>query len=220
MSGLKYAFASVRGELEAALAAIEKPIAAAASGAMREAADLGKVKAREAIAAAGFSRKWQNAMRADAFPKRGVDSTSAAAVLRHTIPYASVFAEGATVSGRPNLWVPLSTTPKINAREKLTPKAFVGAFGPLFSMRNAATPVLAARLSVSKSAAKRGAPYKITKVALKRGARREGIVRAVPVFIALRNVTIPRKFDLEPAFASAADALPSLYAKHLKPEDF
>lgn len=220
MASLAFAFASVRGELEEELAKIEAPIAKAATAAMREAADLGKAAARERIAAAGFSRKWQNAMRAESYPRKGVASTSAAAELFHAIPYAGVFAEGATITGKPDLWVPLSTTPKIGARKKLTPDGFEAAFGPLVSIKGRGRPMLGARLSVSRAAARRGGPYKVTKAGLARGRNREGIIRVVPVFVALRQVSIGRKFNLEAAFSAAADALPALYEKHLDPEDF
>jgi hypothetical protein len=42
---------------------IQRPIAKAATAAIREAGEIAKRDGRASIAAAGFSRKWQNALR-------------------------------------------------------------------------------------------------------------------------------------------------------------
>lgn len=215
MASLSFNFAIVKGEFEKAMAETIKPIAEAGTAAIREASEIGKRDGRTSIATAGFSKKWQNALRADVFPKR-VTSANAAANFYHAIPYAGVFEEGATIRGKPRLWVPLSTTPKVSARARLTPKSFTQAFGPLFSLQNARKPVLAANLTVSKSAAKRGPPYKPTKAGLRKGAAGQGIVRAVPVFVGVDTVNIRKRFKLAAAFERAADQLPALYVKNLK----
>src|SRR5690606_14187289 len=52
-----------------AFMAAEEPIAKAATAAVSEAAAEIKAEARAQIGAAGFSRKWQNALRVDFYPK-------------------------------------------------------------------------------------------------------------------------------------------------------
>ena len=70
-----------------------------------------QAKGRADIAAAGFSRRWQNAFRVDVFPRGRKVSVDAAAWVFHKIPYAEVFEEGATIRGRPYLWIALPGTP-------------------------------------------------------------------------------------------------------------
>lgn len=215
MASLSFNVAIVKGEFEKAMAETIKPIAEAGTAALRDMSEIGKRDGRQAIAGAGFSKKWQNALRADVFPKRGA-SEGAAANFYHAIPYAGVFEEGAVIRGKPRLWVPLSTTPKISARKRLTPQSFTQAFGPLFALQNSRKPILAAKLAVSKSAAKRGPPYKPTKAGLRKGAADQGIVRAVPVFVGVDTVNIRKRFELQRSFANAADQLPALYLKNLQ----
>ena len=50
-------------------------MAAAATAAVREAADTVKSKGRANIAAGGFGRKWQNALRANVYPRGDRKST-------------------------------------------------------------------------------------------------------------------------------------------------
>jgi hypothetical protein len=212
---MRFAVRVAKGEFAAAMEEIYQPIADAGTAAIREASEVAKTEGRRRIAAAGFSKKWQNTLRAEAYPKRG-ESASAAAWIYHRIPYAAVFEEGATIRGRPRLWVPMSHAPKLTGRERLTPQNFTRKVGPLFSMRGARKPVLAANLSVSKSAARRGPPYKPTRAGLRKGAAGQGIVRAVPIFVGVDTVSIRKRFDLRSAFEGAADQLPNLYLKHLR----
>ncbi len=214
--GLKFTVSLLQGEFDRALQGVYEPIAQAATDACREAADLGKTQARASIAAAGFSRQWQNALRADVFPKSPKASASAAVQFYHSIPYAGVFETGAVIRGKPKLYVPLPSAPKRVARRRLTPERFVQNIGPLFPMKLKGKTYLAARLGLSKPAAKRGPPYKMTMAELRRGARFEGVVRTVPIFVGVDLVNIRKRFDVQSAFNAAADALPRLYDKNMR----
>src|SRR5207253_846581 len=79
---------------------LQRPIAKAATAAVREAGEIAKRNGRASIAAAGFSRKWQNALRVNVYPPQG-DSMRPAAFLFHKIRYAGVFEEGAVIGGKP-----------------------------------------------------------------------------------------------------------------------
>lgn len=68
---------------------IERPIAKAGIAAVREAGEIAKSKGRASIAASGFSRKWQNALRVNIYPPQG-DSLCPAAFIFHKIRYAGV----------------------------------------------------------------------------------------------------------------------------------
>jgi hypothetical protein len=72
--------------------------------------EIAKRDGRASIAAGGFGPKWQNALRANVYP-RGGDSIRAAAVIYHKVPYAIAFEEGAIIQGKPLLWLPLPTVP-------------------------------------------------------------------------------------------------------------
>ncbi len=61
----------------------------AATAAVREAAELAQAGRRASIAAAGFSRKRQNALRSKVYLP-GRDSMRAAAPIYHKVPYAKV----------------------------------------------------------------------------------------------------------------------------------
>lgn len=212
---LKFSFEQIEGSFGGLLDGYFDPIKEAATGAMKDVSDLAKTRGRDEIARAGFSKRWQNTLRNDTFPRRGF-SADAAAWLYHRIPYAGVFEEGATIRGRPRLWVPLSSTPKLGRNKRLTPQNFARDMGKLVPMTNARQPLLGAKLAVTKAAARRGPPYKVTKSALRRGASGQGIIRTVPVFAGVDTVQIRKKFDLERAFRGAADRLPQLYLDNLK----
>ncbi len=216
---LKIAFQFARGDFDKAMEEIYKPIAEAGTAAIRAAADQVKVKARASIAAAGFSKKWQNALRADVFPKKGV-SANAAVFIYHAIPYADVFEDGATVRGKPKLWLPLTTTPKKKDRKKLTPERFATEIGDLYTMnRPGKNPLLVARMRVSEAEARRGPPYKVRLSALIRGGQQgAGVVVSVPVFVGISSVNIAKKFNIRQAIEDAADDLPRLYLDNLKVE--
>ncbi len=100
---LSFLYRATKGEFDEAMREMQRPMAEAATSAMQEAADNIKSEGRAKIASAGFSKKWQNALRVDAFPRRGKVSINAAAFAFHKIPYADVFEEGATIRGKPRL---------------------------------------------------------------------------------------------------------------------
>jgi len=210
-----YKFAT--GRFSEAMAEIYSPIAKAGTMAMREAVDGAKNAARENIAAAGFSKKWQNAMRGVTFPQRkSAYSAEAVGSLWHKITYASIFEEGGRIAGRPLLWVPLSSTPKKVGRYGMTPKRFQERFGRLFSVNSGRKPLLMAPVRVTAANARRGPPYRVTANALRRGAAGEGIIRAAPVFVGVRSVDMKKKINVYGALDAAADRLPALYLKHLE----
>ena len=100
---------------------LQKPIAKAATAAMKDAGDVAKRTGRSSIASAGFSRKWQNALRVNIYPAQG-DSMRPAAFIFHKIRYAGVFEEGAVIRGQPLLWLPLGNVPVRRGRP-MTPVA-------------------------------------------------------------------------------------------------
>lgn len=214
---LKISYKFAKGEFDEAMREVYAPIAEAGTAAIREAAGEIKTGSRASIAAAGFSKRWQNALRADVYPKKG-KSANAAAHIYHKIPYAEVFETGATIQGNPLMWLPMRGLPTKLARKKLTPERFATEIGDLTSLnRPGQRPLLMASMRVSEAEAKRGAPYKIRMSALIRGATRgTGTVVQVPVFVGVDTVKVGRKFDVYKLIKEAAAELPDLYLKHLK----
>jgi hypothetical protein len=185
---MRFFLSSVRGEIDNAVRELQRPVAEAATAAVRDAGNAAVKDGRAGIARAGFSQKWQNALRSDVYPKNRV-SMRPAAHIRHKIPYAGVFEEGATIPGRPLLWLPLPTVPVGPGGRRLTPKKFIAQGNQLVSV---------------KRPGKR--PLLVGKVGDK----------SVPLFFGIPTVTIRKKFDVVAAVRRAAARLGEFYLKNLK----
>lgn len=206
-------FSALRGELEKAVNEIQKPIAEAATAAVKEAAEVAKTEGRANIAQAGFGKKWQNALRADFFPKRGI-SMRPAALVRHKIPYATVFEEGATIRGKPLLWLPLPNVPLGRGGKPLTPKQYISRIGPLASIkRPGKRPLLVGKGSRRTILRATEKVTRLRKGAVSRGLRKE----SVPLFVGMEQVRIPKKFNIIAIAQRAAGRLGEFYVKNLKP---
>lgn len=207
---LSLVYSAVQGELDKALRALNEPIAVAATGAIKDAAAQVKKEGRAAIAAGGFGQKWQNALRVDIYPAAGT-SINAAARAKHNIPYAGVFETGATIFGKPLLWIPISGTPARISGQRFTPKTFTALIGPLVSIKTRnGRPLLAAPIS--------GRPTsKVTVARLRRGTRGQGNNIALqPVFVGVPAAQIRKRFDLQAVFERAQQGLADGYLRNLK----
>lgn len=173
------------------------PIARAATAAIRDAGEIAKRNGRSSIAAAGFSRKWQNALRVNIYPTQG-ESLRPAAFIFQKIRYAGVFEEGAVIAGKPLLWLPLPNVPVRRGRP-MTPSQYARSVGPLVSVQRPGS-----------------APLLFPKYRVKRSRRRAAeSLRRKPLYIGLSAVQIGKRFDIKRAAQIAAAQLPALYAKHL-----
>jgi hypothetical protein len=84
---------------------LEKQIQEAKAGAVKDAAALALKEGRANVAGAGFPARWQQAVRSRFYPNK--DTGDPAAIVFDVIPFAGVFETGATIRGRPLLWLPL-----------------------------------------------------------------------------------------------------------------
>jgi hypothetical protein len=206
---LRLTYAALRGELDDAFKAMYAPIARAATGAIRDAAAEITTQGRSNIAAAGFPRGFQNALRVEVYPRAGV-AAGAALYVHHTIPYAGVFERGADIKGKPLLWIPLPGTPARIGGRRLTPRAYIQAIGPLSSLRSRkGLPILAGPISGR-------AGTKITLGKLRRGSRGEGNVTLQPIFIGVPSIHIRQRFGLQEIFNRAASGLGAGYIRNLQ----
>jgi len=211
---IKFVVAAAVGKLEEAFNDMLDPIAVASKNAMSAMANDIKLQGRINIGAAGFSTKWQNAFRVDVYPKGKRPSASAAALVYHKIPYADVFETGATIRGKPMLWIPLPSIPRQINRRKMTPDMYVQKIGPLFSIKRGPgkPPLLMAKISKNK----RGGVGKITNKKLRVGASGAGASTAVPVFVGVDAVSLRKRFDLRFITDTNVNRLYELYHRHFK----
>lgn len=206
----------ISGDFERQAEEHARTVARTSTLAMREVQGDVKSKGRANIAAAGFSRRWQNALRVDLYPPRG-DAANPAVYLFHRIQYAGVFEDGATIQGRPMLWLPLPHTPKRVNRERMTPDLFIRGVAPLVSLRSRrGTPLLGARVRLSEAQRAQVRP-RITMGKLRRGAdAKRGTLVTIPMFHGVPTTRINKRLNIREICAVARDSIPTLYAKHFK----
>ena len=214
MADARFVYEALRGNFPEFISAMQAPMAKAATAAVTEAGNLVKQQARAAIAAAGFSSGWQNAFRAQTFPKGGKPSLNAAVFFFHKIPYFNVFEEGATIAGSPFLWLPTKNVPLgSRGNHPLTPAQYVARVGPLKSIRGkSGNPILvgaASRSSILRSSA---TVTKLRKKAVRTGSL---IGAQVPMFVGVPSVRIPKKFDIKQIVQTVNAQIGALYLKHL-----
>ncbi|WP_052954877.1 DUF6441 family protein [Microvirga vignae] len=203
------------GEFRDSMRSRAVPVAQAATTAIRSAAAQIKAEARANIAAAGFGSKWQNALRVDVYPKGRSYSINAAAFVYHKIPYAGVFEKGATIRGKPRMWVPLPNAPKRVAGKRTTPAALKAAGVKLFVFKGPSNrPIIAASMSV---AGRKFGPTKkvgFTLSQLKNGRAGGGKNRrttAVPLFVGMLAVTVKKRLSIYAIVERAAGQLARHY---------
>lgn len=222
---LSMVYKAVRGEFKKSVAALEKPIARAATAAAKEVGDTYiKPHMRAAIGRAGFSQKWQNAARVNYYPKRGT-SINAQIWAYHKIGYAGVFEDGAFIKGDPILWLPITATapPRIGTH-KTTPDNFIKYIGPLHSVKIAGKPPMLAAYMQGKAGSKvtmtklrRGSALSRLGVRRRRSAAGKALV-SVPIFFGVRSTTIKARFNLQAVFKAGAAKLAPAYLKHIQLE--
>lgn len=103
----------------------QRPVAGAAVAALRETARNAVEEGRSNIAGAGtFGPKWQEGLqfRTVGATEDGEPSLQAKAIIFHKIGYAGVFEHGATIQGKPLLWIPTDPggPPASRSGKKLT----------------------------------------------------------------------------------------------------
>lgn len=220
MSQIRFAFVAFAEEFEKAIRDFDKPIAQAATDAMREAGEIAKIESRASIAQAGFSRRWQNALRVEVYPKGKSTSINPAAFIYHKIPYAGVFEDGAVIRGKPRLWLPLPSAPKRIGRNRVTPErvAKIAPDGLQFVKRGGKNPLLAVKVRLSK--AKAAAPEKnLTAAAIRKGNQgggKNGRVVSVPLFVGIDMVKIRKRFSIGKVVQGVRDRLASLYLNNFR----
>lgn len=185
-------------------------MATAATKAFKAMAVLAKSRGRFETARAGFSVKWQNAIKTDAYPDRaGAVSLEPGMRMRSKIQYAGIFEDGGIVRGTPYMWLPvegLAPGLNINNFEGKTGQDLVPFRDP-----HTGTLLMGVRIKVNKNNAK----TKLSLTRIKRGATaKQGVLTTVPVFVGVKQITQTKKFHLHEVMQTVADELPTLYANN------
>jgi hypothetical protein len=212
--------------------AFEQPLARAVTGAFRDGAKLIQAEGRAAILSGGLGPRFARQFRAFAFPRRQFSLSPAirgwhARGWRNSRigRYANIFAHGGTIVGRPLLWIPLPTAPKLAGGRHLTPALYVKEIGPLISMRGTRRPILAGqalravvgrRATVAQlrtgalNAAVRGG-----KASFLRAGRKGRRTVLVPIFVGVSSAHIDRRVNIDGVFARVNAQLPEMFAARM-----
>jgi hypothetical protein len=221
---LKLIWAATTGQWSAAMQAMEYPIASAATSGMRQVVDRAKERSRNAIAAAGFGKRWQSSLQAKTYPLSGI-SMAPAGYIYHKIPYAGVFEDGARIAGSPYLWLPLPGIPKTIGGKRMIPRNFTALVGPLHSIRVAGkAPMLGAYMQAAgKSVGKvtlgklrAGSALGRLGVRSRRGGFTGRGLVSVPIFVGVTMVNIRARFNLRPIFKRAGAEIGAAYLQNLR----
>lgn len=215
MKELGFRFDIITGRFEEAMVEMEAPIASAATAAMDGVLNLVKLDGRASIARAGFSSRWQNALRLQRYPKQ--DSMEPAVFVWHKIQYAGVFEDGATIRGNPMMWIPLSGTPVKSGRggQKLTPERYATSIGDLVSFRSkSGKPLLGARVRVQTGRAVARPSLSLLRRGHNYGGK--GVLRTIPLFVGVPLTRVEKKFSIREVCAEARARIPALYAANFQ----
>lgn len=202
---MKISLKVVSGDVAAVANDERKRIAQALTGAFKKGASSLKSRGRAAIAAGGFSSRWQNGFRVDVYPKSGI-STSPRIFSYHKIKYAGQFQDPEPVNGSPYLWLPIEKN--LPGGTHWSPGKYTRTIGPLKSGRAGSRPILFGQISVGRG----NKPLKLTRNGGVR-VRKTAVSKVwLPVFVGVRSVTDPRRFDLNAEAAKVAAELGDIFA--------
>lgn len=136
-------------------------------------------EARQEIGRGGMSPKFQKGLRSLVFVNPGKDPEFVAFIF-HSFPFSGVFEEGATIIGKPYLWLPTKNAPRVGGRQ-VGPAGFRRSFGRLASSRRGS----------------RGRPLLFGKL--------PGKDKPVPVFVAIPIVQIRKRYSVSGLIESGLD---------------
>jgi hypothetical protein len=199
--------------------ALKTPASKAIIGTFRDAAKIIQDQGRQEIQNAGLSARWVKGFTVKVTVPNGQE-LSPVLTGHHRIGYANVFERGATIVGRPLLWIPLPSAPKLGKR-RLTPKLYFQSIGPLHMIRRPGRAPLLAGDALRAPAP--GRP--VSAGALRTGARNakprpEGARRArktvsVPIFVGVQVAHVAKRLNVSEVYSEVRRQLPDLYRKNL-----
>lgn len=216
----------------------EKVMAKALTTSMRQVGKLAVAKGRERITAAGFSSGFARTLVALNKPKTGY-VLNPRVWIHTTVNYADVFEKGKTISGAiggraasPYLWLPFPEVPPnpgsgvrlggLVHRQHMTPAQYVRKIGPLITVqRRGKLPLLAA---IVEGPATKPTAGRLRRTAQRRLLRATAFARKkqthlVFLFYAVRQITIPQKFDVDGAVDQVFAEFQDAYDTNVRPDE-
>lgn len=194
-------------EYEGAFRRCERAITAAVMTAFRETGKSIASVGRADIRAGGFTTRWQRGLTARVLPLRAPRQLAAADVrikVRHKLPFIAVFENGATIRGKPFLWLPLSGVPQKLGGKRMTPRLFSAQIGKLaYVKRPGKAPLL-----VGPAKGVRGG--RVGHAALRRGAAHGG--QNVPIFVGVKLVHLHKRIHTTEIVQNEASMIAGRYA--------
>lgn len=196
----------------------------AANLALRDVGREALKEGRGAIASAGFSAQWVNSLKLIMFPRGSAPSLNPVAYIHSTINYSDIFETGKTITGHPFLWMPMHWVPPmlgagtmfggVIRRPHMTPKQFVRYVGPLITMRVPGKPPMLGSPVPGRGKVSR---QKVRRANVRRLSGMKARELTV-MFIGVRSVTIPKKFDATGAMerSGAEDNMAAYYLAELE----
>lgn len=219
---MKVQFSYPRGAFRREFEKHARTVAAAATGAIRDAAKEVLANGAANIASAGFSARWQRGLRAPVTPKTGNADKTASAHVFHIRGFASIFETGGAISGKPLLWLPLPTLPDKIGVKLMTPKNFVASVGSLHTIKAPGKPPMLgaymqgiAGSKVTLAKLRRGQALAKLGVGRRGGTYGSRGVVSVPVFVGVNQVTLQKRWNLTGVYAAAIQNLAPNYERRL-----
>lgn len=174
-----------QGKFDATAKGMARTMSRALIGSLRATAKSITAEARQDIRAGGFTSRFQRAFTATLFPRQINAATPPANLnvrIRSRLGFIAVFENGATIQGKPFLWIPLPGVPAKIGGQRNTPKLFEKTVGKLDYVRRPG----AAPLLVGPAAGVRGP--KVGLAALRRGQSGGKGVQHVPIFVGVKQI--------------------------------
>jgi hypothetical protein len=204
----------------------QQRMARAITTSFRDGAKLLQAETRSAILSAGLGPRFARQFRAFGFPRRQFS-------LEPTIRgwhargwkgakagrWANIHVRGATMSGKPLLWIPLPTAPARIAGKAPSPKLYIENIGPLVKLKGTRRPLLAGdslRAISGRHATvaqlKTGAKHAQARAS---GGKGRKTVK-VPMFVGVASTHVPGRVNMDAIFARVRERLPDLFVARLK----
>lgn len=193
MPGYRILYDAAIGKYQEALNADYQVMARAATMAVRDVGISTRNQIRRNMTGAGFPSRWANSVGARFKPSAGqAPSIDAKVTIASSINFLGVFENGATIGGKPLLWLPLPDIPQKVGGQAMRPALFKAKFGPLRSARHSPIPLLLGQIAVGSGGLT--PTTKKTAYRFKRAATAKQTAW-VPVFVGITQVQLKKRLQ-------------------------
>jgi hypothetical protein len=209
---IKLVCSVIDGSFKKEIAAETKKMQTAEESAVRDAGELAKQLAKQAIAGGGFGTWWQSGVKLTKLKK---DKGEVYVTIYDRIRISTVFEKGTTINGEPVMWIPTDAVPKGKGNKQLTPKQYVARLGQkLVSVNLPGHPPML--LGPSTGGIVR-ATVKSVKIRKKRGSAQFGneFGDLIPLYIGIATAKMPVKYNVTEAIKKGAEEVLNFLAARM-----